>query len=88
MYLYRTIITMANVEIDKDVANELALYKLRNLQFEIQEILDKWKFNSIEDFLLQSKNGSLPESENDGIDLKQLVKEENDLNELLDQIKA
>ncbi|OLS22068.1 MAG: hypothetical protein HeimC2_31220 [Candidatus Heimdallarchaeota archaeon LC_2] len=70
---------MANVEINKDVVNDLALFKLRNIQLEIQEILEKWKTTSIEDFLQQSKNGLLVESENDAIDLKQLIKEELEL---------
>ena len=78
---------MANVEINKDVANDLALFKLRNIQLEIQEILKKWKTPSIEDFLQQSKNGLLVESENDAIDLKQLIKEELELQNLIDQIK-
>ena len=78
---------MANVEINKDVVNDLALFKLRNIQLEIQEILEKWKTTSIEDFLQQSKNGLLVESENDAIDLKQLIKEELELQNLIDQIK-
>lgn len=78
---------MANVEINKDVVNDLALFKLRNIQLEIQEILEKWKTTSIEDFLQQSKNGLLDESENDAIDLKQLIKEELELQNLIDKIK-
>jgi hypothetical protein len=79
---------VAKVEINKDIANELALFKLRNIRFEIKEILSKWRASSIEDFLQESKNGLLAESENDAIDLKQLIKEEQELNDILEQIKG
>ncbi|MGC9781198.1 MAG: DUF433 domain-containing protein [Candidatus Heimdallarchaeota archaeon] len=39
------------------------------------KILTKWNEETIDEFLRKTKNGSLPNAENDAIDLKQITKE-------------
>ncbi len=70
------------VNLDKDVAEDLISYKLKNIQEHINEILKRWNENSASVFLEKAKNGTYSEAENDAIDLKQLLLEEKKLNKL------
>ena len=70
------------VNLDKDVAEDLISYKLRNIQEHINEILKRWNENTASVFLEKAKNGTYSEAENDAIDLKQLLLEEKKLNKL------
>ena len=70
------------VYIDKDVAEDLISYKLRNIQEHITKILKRWNETTASVFLDKAKNGTYSEAENDAIDLKQLLFEEKKLNEL------
>ncbi len=71
------------VYIDKDVAEDLIGYKLRNIKEIIQNILDRWNETDASIFLEKAKNGTYSEAENDAIDLRQLLLEEKKLNELI-----
>lgn len=77
---------MTTVSLDKSDAEDLITYKLRNIQREISKILDKWSETSIESFLEKSQIGKIEESENDAIDLKQLVHEQKKLQLLLEKL--
>ncbi|MHA1490210.1 MAG: hypothetical protein ACTSRI_11220 [Promethearchaeota archaeon] len=74
------------VSLDKDIAEDLISYKLRNIQEYINKILKRWNENEAETFLEKAKNGSYSEAENDAIDLKQLLLEEKNLNELFNSL--
>ena len=71
------------VYIDRDVAEDLVSYKLRNIQENINKILKIWDENDALMFLEKAKNGTYSEAENDAIDLKQLLLDEKRLNELI-----
>jgi len=78
-----SLIRMTTVSLDRSDAEDLIQYKLRNIQREISRILEKWSETSIDSFLENSKTGKLDESENDAIDLKQLIQEQKKLQRLL-----
>ena len=71
---------------DKDVAEDLISYKLRNIQEHISKILKRWNETEALTFLEKVKNGTYPEAENDAIDLKQLLLEEKKLNSLFSSL--
>ncbi|MCG3252861.1 MAG: hypothetical protein KAX09_03365 [Candidatus Heimdallarchaeota archaeon] len=75
-----------DVSLKKEVAEELITYKLRRIQSIIEDILSRWKEKSIEEFLQKAKEGILLEAENDAIELKQLVSEEEKLQNLLKKL--
>ena len=74
------------VILEKEVAEDLITYKLRRIQGVISEILDRWNETIVESFLEKARDGSLSESENDAIDLRQLLLEEKKLVQLLKNI--
>ena len=71
------------VYIDRDVAEDLVSYKLRNIQENINKILKRWDETEASIFLEKAKNGTYSEAENDAIDLKQFLLDEKQLNELI-----
>ena len=71
------------VHLDKEVAEDLISYKLRNIQEQIRKILSRWNETEASTFLEKAKNGTYSEAENDAIDLKQLLLEEKRLNMLI-----
>ncbi len=75
-----------DVSLKKEVAEELITYKLRRIQAIIEDILSRWKEKTIEEFLEKAKDGTLQEAENDAIELKQLVNEEEKLQNLLKKL--
>ena len=74
------------VYLDKDVAEDLISYKLRNIQEHINKILKRWNEIEASTFLEKAKNGTYSEAENDAIDLKQLLLEEKKLNKLFNSV--
>jgi len=74
------------VHLDKDVAEDLISFKLRNIQEQINNILKRWNDSEASAFLVKAKNGTYSEAENDAIDLKQLLFEEKRLNKLFNSI--
>ncbi len=74
------------VSIDKEVAEDLISYKLRNIQEHLNKILKRWNDTEASAFLEKAKNGTYSEAENDAIDLKQLLLEEKKLNELINSL--
>lgn len=74
------------VQMDKEVAEDLIEYKLRNIQEEIRKILERWNETDASLFLKKAKNGTYPEAENDAIDLRQLLLEEEKLKSLIKSV--
>ena len=64
---------MTVISVDKEFLLELVDFKLRVLQEEIQTILTKWKYSSIEKFLTDARNGTLEEAEDDAICMRNLT---------------
>lgn len=62
--------------LDKLIVVELIIFKLSYITKEIDTILKRWNEDVIEIFLEKAKDGSLEEAENDEIDLKQLLLED------------
>ena len=71
------------VYLEKEVAEDLVFYKLRNIQENIHKILNRWNEIEASTFLEKAKNGTYSEAENDAIDLNQLLLEETKLNALI-----
>ncbi len=64
---------MTSVPVDKDVLVELIDFRLAFITTEINRILTKWKYKSIEKFLQDARKGVLEEAEDDAIDLTNLI---------------
>ncbi len=75
-----------NVSLDKEVAEELITFKLRRIQELIQSILKHWDESTAESFINKARDGTYPEAENDAIELRQLLLEEEKLKNLLDNL--
>ena len=73
---------MATISIKKEVVEDLVDFKLRFITSEINRILVKWNRNSIDQFLEDARAGILEESEDDAIDLSNLVDQRDELYEL------
>lgn len=75
-----------NVSMKKEIAEELITFKLGQIQSIIEDILLRWKEDSIDDFLEKAKDGTLEEAENDAVELKQLIFEEEKLQKMLQNL--
>ncbi|MFX0113822.1 MAG: hypothetical protein ACFFB3_04695 [Candidatus Hodarchaeota archaeon] len=73
-----------NVSLEKEVAEELITYKLRRIKGLIEDILSRWNEASADSFLRKARDGTYSEAENDGIELRQLLLEEEKLQKLLE----
>jgi hypothetical protein len=56
-----------SVSIEKETATELITFKLRQLQEEVQAILNKWEEDNTDDFISKAKSGVLENAEMDAI---------------------
>lgn len=77
---------MATTTIDKAIVEDLIKFKLKRIQTFISEILDRWKEISATVFIEKARNGIYEDAENDAIELRQLLAEENKLKTLLQKI--
>jgi len=75
-----------DVHLDKEVAEELIIYKLRRVQGLVSDILTRWNETDADSFLRKARDGTYSEAENDAIDLRQLLLEEAKLHELLERL--
>ena len=74
---------MTNISVEKEILLDLIDSKLKVLQDEIHTILKKWNYTSIEKFLLDARDGTLEEAEDDAVCLRNLT----DKREKLFQLK-
>ncbi|QEE16893.1 hypothetical protein DSAG12_02723 [Promethearchaeum syntrophicum] len=74
---------MAIISIEKEILENLVSFKLKRIQTIIQEILNRWNENSTTTFIEKARNGTYENAENDAIELRQLLLEEKNLNELI-----
>ncbi len=77
---------MTSVNLEKSEIEDLISYKLRNIQREIEKILERWNETSIERFIQKAKDGTYEEAENDAIDIRQLALEQKKLLKMKDKL--
>ncbi|TFG17279.1 MAG: hypothetical protein EU530_10840 [Promethearchaeota archaeon] len=65
----------------------MARFKLNFIKDAISGILKRWNEESAQKFLEKAKDGTYSEAENDAILLRQLLKNEQDLLELIKKIE-
>ena len=78
---------MASIPIEKEVVEELITFKLNRIDTLIQDILKRWNEDSTTVFIEKARNGTYQNTENDAIELRQLLLEEKKLQNLLKKIK-
>ena len=71
------------ITLDPEIARDLIETKLRVLTERIDQILGKWNLTSIDELIEGAKTGSLPEAEDDAIDLQNLRDKRSQLEKLL-----
>lgn len=72
-----------SITFDSETARDLIETKLRVLTEKIEKILKKWNINSIDEFIKGAKTGTLPEAEDNAIDLQNLRDKRNEIEKLL-----
>ncbi len=75
-----------SITLDKPLVKDLVNFKLNYLTKEINKILEHWEEDTIDSFLQKAKDGRLEEAENDAIELKQLMVEEEKLRKLIESL--
>ncbi|HMF33748.1 MAG TPA: hypothetical protein VKK79_20150 [Candidatus Lokiarchaeia archaeon] len=70
---------MTTVSIDRTLFEELVNTKLNQISDQINQILHKWDYDSIEAFLIDTANGTLPAADEDAALLVALETKRNDL---------
>ena len=78
---------MTTVVLDKDFAEDLIRFKLRQIQVEIDSILIRWNETDARSFLEKARNGRYRNAENDAIDLHQLIADAESLREKLNEFR-
>ena len=79
---------MTEISLKKSTAIHLIQFKLIVLRTEIEGILERWKEELAQTFLKKARDGTYLEAENDAIDLRQLLKEELEMQSLLQEVGA
>lgn len=75
-----------SITLEKPLVLDLINFKLRYINNEKKIILDRWKEDNTDDFLQKARDGRLEEAENDAIELRQLLLEEDRLRKVLKSI--
>ena len=70
---------MTQVTLDKEVAEDLVNTKLRIITEDINEILQKWNYTSVQLFLDDARSSKLRYAEDDAIVLRNLLDEKEEL---------
>lgn len=73
--------------LEQEESVSLVSFKLEVIKKTISEILTKWNFNTIEEFLDETKNGQFDEGVMDAISMKQLVNDLEKYELLLSKLK-
>ncbi|QEE17117.1 hypothetical protein DSAG12_02949 [Promethearchaeum syntrophicum] len=73
---------MTQVSLKKELAEDLINSKLRIIVEEIEKILQKWKYDSIELFLTDSKSGKIRNAEDDAIVIQNLLDDQEELHQI------
>lgn len=70
---------MTTVSVKKELLEELVDSRLKVITRKINNILKKWKYNSVELFLTQAADGTLEEAEPDALSLTNLLEKQKEL---------
>jgi hypothetical protein len=73
---------MTQVTMDRDLAEDLVNSKLRIIVGEIDKILQKWNYTSIQAFLSDSRSGKIRDTEDDAIVIRNLMDDKEELLEI------
>ena len=77
-----------SVKIERKTLQELIVFKLQHIQNLMRSILEKWKEENSEDFILKAKNGELKDAEMDAITMRQLLADYDRLKNIYDSIAS
>lgn len=73
------------IPIDKTVAKDLIHHRIQELDAIIKEILDKWNYDNIDDFIGDTKRGKLAESSiDDALELQNVVDKREEIAAILE----
>lgn len=64
---------MTMVSVEKAILEDLVNSKLKVLYDEIKEILDKWKYDDIDVFLHDARDGTIEDAEDDAVCMRNLI---------------
>lgn len=70
---------MTSIPVEKELLEELIDFKLSFLHDEIDKILNKWKYEDSSKFLQDARDGTIEETEDDAITLRQFLHERDEL---------
>ena len=73
---------MTQVSMDKELAKDLVNSKLRSIVEDIDEILQKWNYSSIQSFLDDARSSKIRNAEDDAIVLRTLLDEKEELQKI------
>jgi len=76
---------MTQVSLNKELAEDLINSKLRIIVEEMEKILQKWKYDSIELFLTDSKSGKMRNAEDDAVVIQNLLDDQEELHQIKNQ---
>jgi hypothetical protein len=76
---------MTQVSMDKDLAENLINSKLRFIVEEMEKILHKWNYESLQLFLEESRSGKVRNAEDDAIVLQNLLDDQKELHQIKNQ---
>ena len=73
------------IPIDKTIAKDLIHHRIQELDAIIKEILDKWDYNNIDDFIQDTKQGKLAEdSIDDALELQNVIDKREEIAAILE----
>ena len=74
------------ITFENEVAEDLIKFKLKSTKLTLKNILDSWNEDNAEDFIEKVKSGVLLNGEMDAITVRQLIKDIDKLQSLLQSI--
>jgi len=76
---------MTQVSLDKDLAENLINSKLRFIVEEMEKILHKWNYESLQLFLEECRSGKVRNAEDDAIVMQNLLDDQEELHQIKNQ---
>lgn len=73
------------ITIDKNIVEDLISHRIKELDGIVEEILSKWGYDNIDDFISDTKKGRLAESSiDDAIELQNVVDKRKEIETILE----
>ena len=76
---------MTQVSMDKDLAENLSNSRLRFIVEEMEKIMQKWNYKSLQLFLEESRSGKVRNAEDDAIILQNHLDDQEELHQIKNQ---